>query len=77
MLTRKADQAIEIGSDVVVTVLSVVGGKVRLGIEAPPQVAILRPEVRERCVGATGHDYQHHPESEDFGVCSRCGAEEA
>jgi carbon storage regulator len=48
VLTRRRGEAIEIGDDIVVTVLSTMGGKVRIGIEAPPQVLILRTEVRER-----------------------------
>jgi len=44
-LTRRADEAILIGDDIVVTVLGLKGGQVRLGIEAPPNVKILRDEI--------------------------------
>jgi len=48
VLTRKPDQSIMIGDGVEVQVLSVAGEKVRLGITAPPDVAIFRDEVYDR-----------------------------
>ena len=48
ILTRTAGQSILIGDDVKVTVVSTKGVTVRLGIEAPPEVAILRQELAER-----------------------------
>jgi carbon storage regulator len=44
VLTRKINQQITIG-DVVVTVLSMERGRIRLGIEAPVDVAIRRSEL--------------------------------
>jgi carbon storage regulator len=45
VLTRRANQSIMIGNDVVVTVLDVRGENVRLGIRAPRSVAVHREEV--------------------------------
>ena len=45
VLTRKSNQSIMIGDDIEITVLSVVGDKVRIGIDAPRDVAIFRREV--------------------------------
>ena len=45
VLTRRANQSIMIGDDVVVTVLEVRGDQVRLGIRAPRTVAVHREEV--------------------------------
>lgn len=45
VLTRKANQKIEIGGGIVVTVLSVKGNSVRLGIEAPREVRVVRGEL--------------------------------
>jgi carbon storage regulator len=45
VLTRKANQSIMIGEDIEITVLSVLGEKVRLGIEAPRDVPVFRKEV--------------------------------
>lgn len=45
VLTRRANQSIMIGDDVVVTVLEVRGDQVRLGIVAPREVDVHREEV--------------------------------
>ncbi|MDH3226541.1 MAG: carbon storage regulator CsrA [Thermoleophilia bacterium] len=45
VLTRKANQSIMIGEDIEISVLSVLGEKVRLGIEAPRDVPVFRKEV--------------------------------
>jgi carbon storage regulator len=45
VLTRRADQSIMIGHDVVVTVLEVRGDQVRLGIRAPREIDVHREEV--------------------------------
>lgn len=45
VLTRKANQSIMIGDNIEVSVLSVIGEKVRLGISAPRDVPVFRKEV--------------------------------
>jgi carbon storage regulator len=45
VLTRRANQSIMIGADVVVTVLEVRGDQVRIGIEAPRSISVHREEV--------------------------------
>jgi carbon storage regulator len=47
-LNRKLDERIVIGDSIVVTVISVCKDRVRLGIEAPPQVPVLRQELQAR-----------------------------
>jgi len=48
VLTRGLKQQIVIGDQqITVTVLEVKGGRVRLGIEAPPEVAVRRKELLE------------------------------
>lgn len=47
VLSRKKDERILIGDGVVVQVIEVRGDKVRIGIVAPPDVAVDREEVRE------------------------------
>jgi carbon storage regulator len=47
IITRKAGQKIMLGEDVVVQVIEIVGGSVRLGIEAPRSVTIYREEIWE------------------------------
>jgi carbon storage regulator len=45
VLTRKLDQSLVIGTNIVVTVLSTEGGRVRLGITAPRHVSVRRAEL--------------------------------
>lgn len=53
VLTRRANQSIMIGSDVVVTVLEVRGDQVRIGITAPRSIEVHREEVFEQLRGRT------------------------
>jgi len=48
VLTRRMGEVIRIGPHIVVTILGVNGSQVRLGIEAPRDVAVHREEVFER-----------------------------
>ena len=45
VLTRKSNQSIMIGDDVEVSVLSIMGEKVRIGIQAPRSIPVFRKEV--------------------------------
>jgi carbon storage regulator len=45
VLTRKSNQSIMIGDDVEISVLAIMGEKVRIGIEAPRSVPVFRREV--------------------------------
>lgn len=44
-LSRRVDEKIMIGDDIVVMVLDVKGDRVRIGIDAPSDVIILRNEI--------------------------------
>lgn len=48
VLSRKAGEAICIGSDVTITVLEIRGQRVRVGLSAPPNVGIRRHELDEK-----------------------------
>ena len=45
VLTRKQQEQIRIGNQVTITILRISGNQVRVGIEAPPDVRILRGEL--------------------------------
>jgi carbon storage regulator len=69
VLTRKSNQSIMIGDEIEVSVLSVMGEKVRIGIQAPQRVPVFRKEIyleihRETGAVAPGKD----------GVTSESGA---
>jgi carbon storage regulator len=48
ILSRRIDETVHIGDDIEVTVLSINGGQVRLGIKAPRTVAVDREEIANR-----------------------------
>jgi carbon storage regulator len=45
VLTRKSNQSIMIGDEIEVSVLSIMGEKVRIGIQAPRHIPVFRREV--------------------------------
>lgn len=47
ILTRKIDEAIRLGEDIRIVLVQIKGGQVRLGIECPPHVRVLREELYE------------------------------
>ena len=56
VLSRRRDESIVIGEDIVVTIVEVGRGRVRLGISAPSSVSIRREEVHYRILEEHHHD---------------------
>lgn len=48
ILTRKVGESVLIGDDISITVLSVRGNQVKLGVEAPKEVSVHREEIYQR-----------------------------
>jgi carbon storage regulator len=48
VLSRKESQRIRLGDSIVVTIVKISGDKVRIGIEAPADVLVLREELEPR-----------------------------
>jgi carbon storage regulator len=48
ILSRRERESLQIGDDVTVTVLSVRGGQVRLGVAAPKHIPVHREEIYQR-----------------------------
>ena len=73
VLTRKPNEKIHIGNDITITVIRVKGQQVRLGIEAPRNVRVLRaelPVLLEHAEAAEGPLAEltlaaEHPQTED------------
>lgn len=45
VLSRKESQRIRLGDSITLTIVRVSGDKVRLGIDAPPEIRVLRDEL--------------------------------
>jgi len=51
ILTRRVGESLMIGDEVTVTVLSIKGNQVRIGVNAPKDVAVHREEIYSRIHG--------------------------
>jgi carbon storage regulator len=56
ILTRRVGETLMVGEEVTVTVLDVKGNQVRIGINAPREVAVHREEIYERIKAEEGQD---------------------
>ena len=48
VLSRKVGERIQLGDNIIVTLVKINGNTVRLGIEAPPHMAVVREELAKR-----------------------------
>ena len=60
ILTRRAGESLMIGEEITVTVLGIKGNQVRIGINAPTNVAVHREEIFNRIQD----DIEHTPKKE-------------
>jgi carbon storage regulator len=60
ILTRRMGETIMVGEEVTVTVLGVKGNQVRVGINAPREIAVHREEIYER-IQAEQQESQEEP----------------
>ena len=51
VLSRKESQRIRLGDSIVITIVKISGDKVRVGIDAPGNVLVLRDELERRRAG--------------------------
>ena len=52
VLTRKSEEKIRIGKDIIVSVISKVRGPIKLGIEAPREISVYREEIYQSVINA-------------------------
>ena len=62
ILSRRPGESIAIGDDVLVSVIEVSGARVKIGIEAPQHILILRQELREAVKEENRAGHQARPE---------------
>ena len=48
ILSRRVNESIIVNGDITFTILAIRGNQIRIGIEAPPEVTIVRDELLER-----------------------------
>ncbi len=65
ILTRRIDERIFIGDEIVLSVLDIEGNRVKLGIQAPKEIAILREEIHARYSGKAANEAHHPDPSQD------------
>jgi carbon storage regulator len=75
VLTRKRTEMIKIGDDIVITVIHTSRGSVKLGIQAPSDVRVLRGELNDRAEDTHHDDVQHGPVYSADHVSKQYGAE--
>jgi carbon storage regulator len=56
VLSRKTKQQIQIGSNITITILEVKGQTVRVGIQAPSEISVLRTELIEKVAREAARD---------------------
>ena len=65
ILTRRVGETLMVGDEVTVTVLGVKGNQVRIGVNAPKEVAVHREEIYERIKKEEAAEGVEVAESED------------
>lgn len=66
VLSRKVGERIWIGENISVTVVRITGGGVRLGIEAPSELPVIREELKTRIEADNQDDDCPHPSTIEF-----------
>ena len=76
VLSRKAGERIWIGDDISVTVVRITGGGVRIGIEAPHEMPVVREELREKMEQSEVEEVQNGPSTIKFPTSNSKAANE-
>ena len=63
VLSRKVGQRVLIGDNISVTVVRLSGGGVRLGIDAPPEMAVIRQELKEKLESVASDEQRANADS--------------
>lgn len=72
-LSRKVGETIRIGETIVIHVTKIGGGRVALGIDAPPHLPVHRGEVVDRINRGEESPHRFRSDEENPAQCKRCG----
>jgi carbon storage regulator len=61
VLSRKVGERVWIGDDISITVVKIAGGGVRIGIEAPSELPVVREELKQRMEAEQAGDGKSPP----------------
>ena len=76
ILSRRCGESIRIDDNVSITVLQLKGGQIKIGIDAPREVAVHREEVFERIANNSSNNFAVKRVSEDNGDVAPAASEE-
>ncbi|MCL5261536.1 MAG: carbon storage regulator CsrA [Gammaproteobacteria bacterium] len=65
ILTRRIGEAIVIGDNIKVTVLNIKGCQIRIGVDAPKDVAVHREEIYQRIQEKLANQYRGNPTNDE------------
>ncbi|RMF38032.1 MAG: carbon storage regulator [Planctomycetota bacterium] len=71
ILSRRAQERICLGDDIVLTVVSIGTERVRISVSAPPHIRILRSELEEKKPAGPGEDLANHPADREATITRR------
>jgi carbon storage regulator len=69
VLSRKEDQSIVIGGEIVVSVVDIGRGRVQLGVTAPPHMTVHREEIHRRIQEERQLSVSRRPRASEPGGC--------
>ncbi len=62
ILTRRSDEAIRLGDNIIIKIVEIKGNQVRLGIDAPKELRVYREELYQRIVDENRRSAAAEPE---------------
>jgi carbon storage regulator len=77
VLSRKAGESVHIGDDIEIKIISISKDKVKLGFEAPKNVAVIRSELREAVIDANIEASKNDNQDSDIELLKKLSIEKS